>query len=77
MLLATFCSTIAFSQIIETAFFPVYDSLGQITYIKKSDVKDYKHPTKATKIVRFNYQTDTVGYWVGDKLRFVPQKKKR
>lgn len=69
----------SFSQsILETAFFPIYDSMGVITYIKKSDVKEYKHPKIGTKILNYNERLDTIGYWVGIKQKYVsllPKKK--
>lgn len=61
-------------QIIETAFFPLYDSMGRATYIKKSDVAEYKQPTRQTKIYVFNYSVDTIGCYVGRELRYVAKK---
>jgi hypothetical protein len=68
-----------FSQtILEVAFFPIYDSMGIPTYIKKSDVKEYNHPEIGTKIYNYNERLDTIGYWVGIKRKYVsllPKKK--
>ncbi|MGN6248954.1 MAG: hypothetical protein ACTHNG_11395 [Ginsengibacter sp.] len=64
--------------ILETAFFPIYDSMGVVTYVKKSDVKEYQHPKKGTKIFNYDEKLDTIGYWVGNKKKYVsflPKKK--
>lgn len=67
-----------FSQTIkETAFFPILDSVGVETYIKKSDIKEYKHPRKNTKIFSYNEQLDTIGYWVGSKMKYISFRSKK
>lgn len=83
--IALFTSAIAFSQIdderdrmmFQTVLMPVYDTLGNVTFIKPSVVKQYKHPTRGTKIVVFNYLMDTIGYYKGVKLKFVKLPKPR
>lgn len=77
-IIAILFSLNCFSQtIIKTAFFPILDSMGVKAYIKKSDIKEYNHPQKNTKIFRYNEQLDTIGYWVGSKMKYVsfPSKK--
>ncbi|MEO8852593.1 MAG: hypothetical protein ABI359_02385 [Ginsengibacter sp.] len=71
LFIALLFSFSSFSQkILDTAFFPVYDSMGVVTYIKKSDVKEFKAPNKYTKIKRYNEQLNLIGYWVGAKMKF-------
>ena len=81
IILLIIISFTGYSQtIVQTAFFPIYDSLGQAVYIRKSEVNNYKHPKKDTKIFCFNQKLDTLGYWIGTKLRFIsviPKKKGR
>ena len=81
IIIALLFSLKGFSQtILETAFFPIYDSMGVITYIKKSDVMDYDNPKIGTKIFNYDEKLDTIGYWVGIKKKYVtllPKKKEK
>jgi hypothetical protein len=67
-----------FSQSIKDLyFFPIYDSMGGATYIKKSQVKEYNSPKKDTKIERYNEQLEIIGYWEGSKKKYVNLQPKR
>jgi len=80
IIIALLFSLKGFSQtILETAFFPIYDSMGIPSYIKKSDVKEYEHPKAGSKIFNYDEKLDTIGYWVGIKKKYVSllQKKKK
>jgi len=60
----------SFSQtILEVASFPIYDSMGIPTYIKKSDVNDYNNPKTGIKIFNYDEKLDTIGYWVDIKKK--------
>ena len=45
-----------------------------VTYIKRSDVKEYSHPKTSTKIFRYNESLDTIGYWLGIKMKYTKRK---
>lgn len=65
----------SFSQTtIEVAFFSIYDSNGIPTYIRLSDVKEFNHPQKTTKIYSYNGNLDIIGYWIGVKRKYVKLK---
>ena len=50
--------------------------MGGVTYIKKSQVKEYGTPKKDTKIERYDEQLDVIGYWEGTKKKYVNLKHK-
>ena len=64
-----------FSQTnIEVAFFSIYDTNGVPSYIRLSDVKEFDHPQKTTKIYNYNGNLDIIGYWIGIKRKYVKLK---
>jgi len=60
-----------FSQTIrEAAFSPIYDSMGNITYIKLSDTSRINYKP-GVKIYRYDFYLDTIGYYDCTKKRYV------
>ena len=55
---------------IELVFFPIVDFNGIYTYVRKSELYEFKHPKKTTKIYYYNENLDIVGYWVGVKMKY-------
>jgi hypothetical protein len=59
-------------EILDIAFTPLIDSMGEITgYIRKSHAVLFSHPKKKDRIPFYNERLELQGYFIGRRKRFI------
>ena len=58
----------------DVAYMPIYDSMGEVTFVRRSEVKLMHDPKNRKRIYHYDYYLKVVGYYDPVRKRFIKLK---